>query len=295
MATWQTVSRTMVKGGALALVAGGLGLGGCANQDRYDAVVEANRALQARNSELSEQLRQCQEASSTLSGRVGAGDRTLAEANATNARLRQELADRDAQLKALSDRLGGIQFGPLDEATDRALADLAAKYPGVLTYDSARGMLRFTSDVTFASGSFELSSQGQQTVAELGRILQGVPSAQQYDVYVVGHTDTQRVRQASGRRFINNDELSAFRSISVHNALIGAGVPKNKVMFAGFGESRPLVDRGGNANVPQNRRVEVFLAKSTLGMTAGGGGNAAATPAPAAAPSRPAVNPDTIK
>jgi chemotaxis protein MotB len=288
-------SRTqIVKALALAALAGGLGVGGCANQDRYDAVVEANRALQARNSELAEQLRQCQEASDALTGRIGAGDRTLADANATNARLRQELADRDAQLKALSERLGGIQFGPLDEATDRALADLAAKYPGVLSYDSARGMLRFTSDVTFASGSFELTAQGQQTVAELGRILLQVPTAGQYDVYVVGHTDTQRVRQVAGRRFINNDELSAFRAISVHNALTGAGVAKNKVMFAGFGESRPVADRGPNANVAQNRRVEVFLAKSTLGA-----GNAAASSAPApaapAAPARPAVNPDTIK
>lgn len=294
MSNFRFASRNVVvKTLALAVLAGGLGVGGCANQDRYDAVVEANRSLQARNSELAEQLRQCQEASDTLSGRIGAGDRTLADANATNARLRQELADRDAQLKSLSERLGGIQFGPLDEATDRALADLAAKYPGVLTYDSARGMLRFTSDVTFASGSFELTGQGQQTVAELGRILQQVPTAGQYDVYVVGHTDTQRVRQAAGRRFINNDELSAFRAISVHNALTGAGVAKNKVMFAGFGDSRPVVDRGANANVPQNRRVEVLLAKSTLGMA--GGNSAAPAPAAAAPAARPAVNPDTIK
>lgn len=280
----------LLKAGAAGLLAVGLGLGGCTNQDTYDSLLEANRALQARNSEMAEQLRQCEESKNALTGRVGSGDRTLAEANATNARLRQELADRDAQLKALSERLGGIQFGPLDEATDKALAELAARYPNILSYDSARGMLRFTSDVTFDSGSADLTPAGRNTVGELAKILASTPSAQQYDVRVVGHTDTQRVTQRAGRAFKNNLELSAFRAISVHGALVGAGLASNKVEIAGWGETRPVVDRGSNANVPQNRRVEVYLVRSTLGMAA-----ASSAPAPAPAPVKRAVNPDTIK
>ncbi len=273
----------------LVAVAGlGLGLGGCVQQQSYDQLMEANRALKARNSELEEQNRQMQATADALSGRNDASGRTMSDIQRQNAELRAALAAANERMAALDGRLGGIAFGPLDAATDAALQELAAKHPSVLTYDQARGMLRFTSDVTFASGSFELSDQGRQTVGELGGILTQLPSAAQYDVQVIGHTDSQRVSSRAGRRFVNNDELSAFRAISVHNALVNAGMAKNRVMFAGFGESRPATPNSGNGNTPQNRRVEVYLVKTTAGDSAAvapatRAAPAPATPAPAAA------------
>ena len=66
---------------------------------------------------------------------------------------------------------------------------------------------------------------------------------------------------------------------------MGAGLSTQKVEFAGWGENRPAVTNGSNGNTPQNRRVEVYLVRSTLGSM--GGGN---MPAPAKAPAsaRPA-------
>jgi len=270
----------------------GLGLGGCVKQDTYDSLFEANRALTARNQELMEQNRQLQTSMDSLTGRVGAGDRTLGEASMTNAQLRAELDSLRSKLAAMDGNLANIQFGPLDSATDAALEDLARRYPGLLTYDASRGMLRFNADITFASGSFELTGQGTQSIQELARLLQTVPSAAQYDLVVVGHTDSQRVRQVAGRRFANNDELSAFRAISVHNSLIGGGLGKNKVMFAGGSRQSPRTANAGNGNTPQNRRVEVYLVKSTLG-DAGAAGNAARSAPARAAPA--ANNPDIMK
>ncbi len=270
----------------------GLGLGGCVQQQSYDQLMEANRALKARNSELEEQYRQSQATADALTGRNDLSGRTMSDIQRQNAELRAALAAANGRMAALDGRLGGVTFGPLDAATDAALQELASKYPNVLTYDPARGMLRFTSDVTFASGSFELAEQGRQTVAELGRILVQLPSAAQYDVQVVGHTDSQRVSSRTGRRFVNNEELSAFRAISVHSALVNAGVGKNRVMFAGFGESRPAMPNSANGNTPQNRRVEVYLVKTTAGDSA------AASAAPAARPAAaPAAggSPDLMK
>ena len=46
----------------------------------------------------------------------------------------------------------------LDPATDQALRDLAAQYPDLVVYDPDRGMIRFTSDLTFGSGSAEVTA-----------------------------------------------------------------------------------------------------------------------------------------
>ncbi|MGQ0626655.1 MAG: OmpA/MotB family protein [Phycisphaerales bacterium] len=269
---------------ALTLLAGGLGLGGCVNQGNYDALYEANRALTARNNELMEEKRRLEAEIAALTGRINMGDAAVGMAGKTAEQLRAELLAAQARLADLERRLADLNIGgPLDAATDAALADLARRYPDILEYDAERGMIRFKSDVTFASGSYELTAQGKQTVRDLGRILLEVPSAGQYDIRVVGHTDGQRVTIRQNRPFTNNVELSAFRAISVRNDLVSAGLMPQKVEFAGWGENRPSVPNTANGNTPANRRVEVYLVRSTMGM-GGRAASSAPAPAPAAAP-----------
>lgn len=289
-----TRSQRLVRFSVAGLLLAGLMAGGCVKSDTYGNLFDANRALQARNQELMEMLRTREATIAELQARLSQNEATYGSANSNVQALRDQLARMKAEYDALAARLASIQFGPLDAATDEALQQLAAQYPDQIEYDAARGLIRFKSDITFASGSFELSGPGQQAVAALGKILGGLPSAQQYDVVVVGHTDTQRVRQVSGRRFIDNDELSAFRAISVSRAIAGGGVSKQRLMFAGFGESRPAVSNSGTGNTPANRRVEVFLTRSL--PTGGGSADAGAAPAAApATPAAPAGNPDMMK
>lgn len=284
----------------LSLLLGGVGFaaasaGGCVNQESYDQLRETNAALKARNQELLDQNRALDASLNDLRGRVGTGDKTVDELQRLVAEYRDQIAKQNARLRDLDARFGQLGFGPLDSATDAALQDLAAKHPNMLSYDQAKGMLRFTSDVTFDSGDFTLRGEAQQTIAALAKILLDTPSAAQYDVVVVGHTDTQRVSQRPGRRFINNDELSAFRALSVQNELVANGMGKHKVMFAGFGESRPAVANNANGNTPQNRRVEVYLVKSTFGgLEATAPTAAPSAPQPASTPSKGAA-PDIMK
>jgi chemotaxis protein MotB len=284
----------LVRLSPLALVVAlGLAAGGCVRQDEVGRLMENNKSLTARNQELLEQIRGLQVTIADLQARLSASESGLGSASGSQQALRDEIARLKRQLGEMESRLAGIQFGPLDASTDAALAQLAAQYPDLIEYDATRGLIRFKSDITFASGSFELTGPGQQAVAALGRILGSLPSAQQYDVVVVGHTDTQRVRQVAGRRFVDNDELSAFRAISVSRAIATGGVDKRRVRFSGFGESRPAVANSGVGNTPANRRVEVFLTRSLPT------GQAAEAAAPAgnrpAAPVAPASNPDMMK
>lgn len=246
---------------ALAVGLCALGLGGCVGQQPYDELRVENQALKARNQELLDANRALEDANRQLNSRGLGSAATLDEANRLIGDLRTQLARANDRIRSLDDQLRNLDIGRLDPETDAALQELASKYPNILSYDSERGMLRFTSDVTFASGSFDLTDGARRTIADLARILREVPSAGQYDIRVVGHTDTQRVSQRAGRRFINNRELSAFRSISVMNELATNGIAAGKIEIAGWGEDRPAQASGPNANVPGNRRVEVFLTR----------------------------------
>ncbi|MCW5765799.1 MAG: OmpA family protein [Phycisphaeraceae bacterium] len=296
------MTRSRMSRFSVATLAGGAAAlatlaGGCVNQESYDQLREANASLKARNQELLDQNRALEASMNDIRGRIGTGDKTVDELQRLVNEYRDQLAKANNRLRELDGKFGQLGFGPLDSATDAALQELAAKNPGLLSYDSARGMLRFTSDVTFDSGDFTLRGEARSTIASLARILLETPSAAQYDAVVVGHTDTQRVSQRPGRRFINNDELSAFRALSVHNELIANGLARHKVMFAGFGESRPAVANNPNGNTPQNRRVEVYLVKSTFGgleATAPTAGPSGAAPAAPASPGKGAV-PDIMK
>jgi len=250
------------------------GMVGCVSQSAYDQLTEANRALTNRNIELTDELEEQRALISSLRGNQGAATATTADLRSQNQALRGQLADALAQIRALETRLADLPLGGLDPATDVALQRLAAQYPNLIQYDAERGMLRFASDLTFASGSAEVQPQAREALGALTQILQA-PEAQEYEVIVVGHTDSQRLSSGTRQRFGSNRGLSTARAISVIEQLESRGVPGAKMQAAGWGEFRPLVANTPNGNTPQNRRVEIFLRPSTL---------SAGLPAPAPAP-----------
>jgi flagellar motor protein MotB len=281
---------TTTRASLLALPALGLLLGGCqVNRDVYDELRNGYAALKARNVELTDENSALRQSLDDLRRSQASGSSAAEEAMSLNARLRADNQALISRLQELENRLQGLSMQPvqiaLDTQTDAALKALADQFPGVLSFDSARGMLRFTSDVTFSSGSFELTEAGRRAVREFGRVLKGTPSAEQYEIAVVGHTDTQPVTLRDARRFRDNAELSAFRAISVRNELVSAGMDAHNIEFAGFGETRPAVPNSRTGNTPQNRRVEVYLfKKSYTGLTAE---PVASRQAPAPAPGTP--------
>ena len=129
-------------------------------------------------------------------------------------------------------------------------------------------MLRFSSDLTFASGSDAVTTQGQESLADLAEILKA-PEATGYELEIVGHTDSERISSRTAQRHPTNMHLSAHRAISVRRQLITMGLPANQISAAGWGEHRPLVPNSATGGTPQNRRVELFIRPSSSGQTGG--------------------------
>lgn len=239
------------------LVAACIMLGGC--QSNAD-LIETNRTLTERIEQLIQETNQLKSQLELAQGELASQRKANGDLLAIRDQLLTENQNLRDMLKKFRGDIEGLQFQALDPSTDAALRELADQYPDLLEYDAARGMIRFKSDVTFASGSDEVSSAAKPSIDALARILL-TEAASAYDVRIVGHTDAQRISPPTAKKHATNWHLSTHRAISVGRELLATGVTATRVEAAGRGEFDPLVPNNANGNTAANRRVEVFLVR----------------------------------
>ncbi len=275
-----------------AIITMATGLTGCVSQGEYDKLWETNRSLTDRLQQTQASLDACNAQNAALSGSAGGASGVIANLTDENTRLRDQLNQAMQSMRDLEGRLGGLELGRLDPTTDRALANLARQFPDLIVYDAERGMLRFSSDLTFASGSDQVQAGGADALGRLATVLSS-NEAQGYDIVIVGHTDSQRISANTAQRHPTNMHLSAHRAISVRRVLSDRGVAPERIQAAGWGEFRPAVPNTGTGNTPANRRVEIYLVPSTWRGPSGSAPAPAATPAATPAPQRttPQIDP----
>src|SRR5207237_6962717 len=109
----------------------------------------------------------------------------------------------------------------LPEQVSNALSDFARQNPDLVDFDSARGIVKFKSDLTFATGSADVTGNAKQAIARFSQILNS-SAASGYELIVAGHTDNTRVVNEATIRAGHKDNwyLSAHRAISVGSELI---------------------------------------------------------------------------
>ncbi len=88
--------------------------------------------------------------------------------------------------------------------------------------------------------------------AELDAMLAEVRHRPGVDATVAGHAD----RKASARR---NEVISLARAYKIRDALVGAGVPIERIEIDSYGETRPAIPTKDNVPERRNRRVEVTV------------------------------------
>ncbi len=241
------------------LAASVLGTAGCVPNEtsrKYEALQNVNRSLVQ---QLSDAERSRAEIEQTLVRRNQELDQSKQEID----RLQGEYDGLSTKWDTLAKRndtlarhLTALEIGELPEDMEVALAAIAASNPDQISFDPENGMLRFSSDLTFASGSDQLRTGTDNPLAAVASIISS-PTAVPLEVLVVGHTDDIPVTH-SKQAHPSNLHLSVHRAIAVRNALVKAGVNAEQVRVAGDGEFHPLIANttGGTA---ENRRVEIFL------------------------------------
>lgn len=117
-----------------------------------------------------------------------------------------------------------------------------------------RMVVKLPASVLFASGSADLSKDGQTALAEVAHILRQF-SDRHFEV--AGHTDNVPV--APPTPFKNNLELSAARAVMVTNFLIDKGMNAARLSAAGYSSYQPVASNASDAGRQENRRIEIAL------------------------------------
>ncbi len=126
-----------------------------------------------------------------------------------------------------------------------------ARIPGttVERIDDETLIVRFASDVLFASNSSDLSGSSRATLSEVGGVVNDFDKTA---VILQGHTDSDGTDQY-------NQALSERRAQSVRGFLSSQGVDPRRMMAEGYGESQPIAANTTAAGKAQNRRVTMML------------------------------------
>lgn len=103
-----------------------------------------------------------------------------------------------------------------------------------------------SSDFLFATNSYQLKPSAASVLSGFyDRIMSDV-----LVYYIDGHAD------AVGSELYNFD-LSVRRASAVRDALIARGVPPERLLARGFGETKPIASNAHSSGRSRNRRVEL--------------------------------------
>lgn len=275
----------------------GIALTGCVTQEKYNA-------LKLDRDALSEQLAKAQSDAIAARTESDAYKAQLANLNANGGNMTALLDNMRQQNLALQSQYDELNrkymeamnrpvgSAPLPPELTNTLQRFANENPDLVEFDAGRGMVKFKSDVTFASGDAAVTAKAREVINKFAAILNS-PSAKGYELLVAGHTDNMRVSNpntvAKGHK--NNWFLSAHRAISVAEELMSQQVNAQRLAVVGYADQRPVASNASETGRAQNRRVEVLILPNQVR----GGGNIASTPGNASGgTARPNVNKDQV-
>lgn len=274
----------------VGIAALGLSLTGCVTQEKYNA-------LKLDRDRLGESLASAQTEVSTAKAEADAYKRQLQAlsdagtgSDALKNNLVQQNASLQAQLEELNRRYADALNRPagagaaLPVTLSNELSAFAAQNPDLVDFDAARGIVKFKSDLTFATGDAALTPKAKDVITRFATILNS-PAASSYELLVAGHTDnTPVVNPATiSKGHKDNWYLSSHRAIAVGSDLIGNRVSAQRVGVVGYADQRPVASNNSDSGKSQNRRVEVLILPTTVR-----GGAPAAAPTVRKAPAAPA-------
>jgi chemotaxis protein MotB len=275
----------------------GLAITGCVSQEKYNA-------LKLDRDGLAEQLAKSQSDASSARAEADSYKNQLALLSQNGGSLQglvANLQQQNAALQAQNDELNRkyaeamsrpAGSTPLPKELNDELQDFANKNPELVDFDSARGIVKFKSDVTFASGSAEVTPKAKEAIQRFAQILNS-NAASRYELLVAGHTDSTRVSNPNTIKagHLDNWYLSSHRAIAVASELRNDRINPQRLGCVGYADQRPVAANTTTQGMAQNRRVEVLI----LPTTVRGGGAVAGNEGPSrpAAKKATGVNKDT--
>jgi outer membrane protein OmpA-like peptidoglycan-associated protein len=179
----------------------------------------------------------------------------LASSERSNVRTTQELASAQQSNAMQASQLAAAAAGAQDDQARLArreaqVQELQAQMNALNARKTERGMVVTLGDVLFSTGQSRLQGDGDRTMDKLAEFLRRYP---QRTAAIEGYTDSVGSESS-------NQALSDRRANAVMDALVGLGVPGNRLRSRGFGEARPVASNDTAEGRQMNRRVELVFA-----------------------------------
>lgn len=173
---------------------------------------------------------------------AGAAAGALSNAKADQAR-------KNAVLGAGIGAIAGAGVGAYMDHQNKDLRERLAHRGVSITRHGEDIVLNMPGDITFASGSADLSASFMPVLNDVSAILNQYPSTY---IDIVGYADSQ------GSDAYNLD-LSNRRANAVAGYLVGRKVKAERIYVAGMGEANPIASNDTAEGRAKNRRVEITL------------------------------------
>jgi chemotaxis protein MotB len=122
-----------------------------------------------------------------------------------------------------------------------------------VTMRHGRMVVKLAAEILFASGSADLSKEGQAALTDVAGVLKHMPERR---FMIAGHTDNVPIGPSA---FKNNLQLSTARAETVTEQLISAGMNAAHLSAAGYSEYEPVRENSTEAGRRENRRIEIVL------------------------------------
>ena len=236
-----------------------LALTGCVSQEQYNGLKDKNRIQQNAITQLENQLNntkiqlnQVLSQLETASGKDAASQQAI---NAEIAALESDIAKKTDLIEKM--RLQLLRTGAaLPVELNVMLAEFADE-SDMISFDAESGILKFKSDFLFSSGSDKVSAKAVGSVEALVAIM-NTAKAEQFDIIIAGHTDSDPIRAARAAH-PTNWHLSVHRGIGVLKLMSSKGLNENRLSVRGFGKQRPVADNATKQGKAANRRVEIYV------------------------------------
>lgn len=220
------------------------------SQQRLEAASTRQRELARLESEAGARARAYQELNDQLEQQVRLNERYQQQLQTANTALngrQEEVADLENRLQreqqaidALEQQLADLSDNSTQAIEQRADGSTVIQLPEVILFDS---------------GSAQLNSQ---SVAVLEDVAQAIESFEQYNIRVIGHSDSLPVVSIRDI-YPTNWELSSARASAAVRRLTELGIDPQRLSATGVADTQPQVAENDDASRQRNRRIEIIL------------------------------------
>lgn len=178
---------------------------------------------------------------------------------AERARLELQRQKLEQQLahyrKALEQLQGKVVLSERLQAKLQALAD-------ELGGELVDNKLLLPCDYFFGSGRYEMMPEGRKKLERFAEVLLD----ENLMLMIVGHTDSDPIKNLKAKGITTNRQLSLMRALTVLENLRAAGYPQTLMYPTGWGDLKPVSGNASKHDKQLNRRVEIYVDPAGSGL-----------------------------